>query len=176
MSLEALGRKHGTNKVSHGYLPLYERYFLPWRMSELPMVEVGVWHGESAKMWLDWFPLATVHGVDILGPWVKDERYVHHQVDVMSGPLPEGPFSVVIDDGGHKGDQVEAAFKALWPRLVSGGVYAVEDIHAGYWPDYAPSMVPFLKDLFDCVHKAGHGPYEVKELHIHESLLIAVKA
>lgn len=177
--LEGIGRKHGTDKVAHGYLPLYERYLLPWRMSDAVMVEVGVWHGASVKMWLEWMPQVKVHGVDILGPWVKNPRYEHHQGSVMDEgfmrTLP-GSLAVVVDDGGHKGDQVEAAWMSLWPRLVSGGVYAVEDIHAGYWgKEFAPSMVPFLKGLFDNVHDAGHGPFEVRELHIHESLLIAVK-
>ena len=41
-----------------------------------------------------------------------------------------GPFDFIIDDGGHKTDQIITSLKVLWPScLRDHGVYAIEDIH-----------------------------------------------
>ena len=39
-----------------------------------------------------------------------------------------GNFDVVIDDGSHLNDHMLTSFKHLWPHVVPGGLYFVEDI------------------------------------------------
>ena len=51
----------------------------------------------------------------------------------MAGPggvqTTGGGFDAIIDDGGHRNDQIKTSFDELWPALLPGGVYFVEDLH-----------------------------------------------
>eukprot|EP01038_Epipyxis_sp_PR26KG_P007611 gene7611-10362_t len=49
-----------------------------------------------------------------------------------------GSFDVIIDDGGHKNDQILNSFNMLWKTLNPGGYYFIEDLHVGrldWWAD-----------------------------------------
>ena len=161
MTLEEMGTECGTDKVGHGYLPVYEEAFAPWRQTLYPVLELGVQGGHSMRMWKRWFPLAPIIGVDQrpTGDF-NDERtciIVGDAQDpkVLADVAARGPFAVIVDDCGHFGDQQEASFRALFPKLLSGGVYAVEDLHASYYNEYRPSAMPFLKGLVDDVNQRG---------------------
>ena len=39
-----------------------------------------------------------------------------------------GKYDIVIDDGGHVGHQIRNSFEVLWPHVVEGGVYIIEDL------------------------------------------------
>lgn len=67
VTLEKLGYDHGTDKSARGhhYLEFYERFLLSLRFTATAILEIGVWHGQSLRMWADYFPNATVVGVDI---------------------------------------------------------------------------------------------------------------
>ena len=49
-------------------------------------------------------------------------------------PLPGGGVDVIIDDASHALAHQLAALEALWPRLVDGGFYIVEDLTIGALP------------------------------------------
>jgi len=42
-----------------------------------------------------------------------------------------GAYNVVIDDGSHKNHHILASFRALWPQVVPGGLYFLEDLLVG---------------------------------------------
>jgi len=42
-----------------------------------------------------------------------------------------GHFDVIIDDGGHHNCQIYHTFLKFWPRINPGGLYFIEDLHAG---------------------------------------------
>ena len=50
-----------------------------------------------------------------------------------TGALPPGgtPFDVIIDDGGHKNQQIKVTFDHFWPALAPGGLYFMEDLQVG---------------------------------------------
>lgn len=45
-----------------------------------------------------------------------------------------GNFDVVIDDGGHSNKMIKTSFDALWPHVVPGGLYFIEDLQLGRKP------------------------------------------
>ena len=63
--LTALARKYGSDKYTHGYCPHYDTFFGPVRETVTDVLEIGVCGGDSISVWLDYFPNATVTGVDL---------------------------------------------------------------------------------------------------------------
>lgn len=112
-----------------------------------PMLEIGLGctmdygPGESAKIWTKIFVPGLVHFVEYNGDCVEKHReaiekeaYAVHtgdQADVKF--LERLKFSlgyataVVVDDGGHFNTQMMASFFSLWPTVLSGGLYFIED-------------------------------------------------
>ena len=46
------------------------------------------------------------------------------------------PLDIVLDNGAHIGRHQWTSFRTLFPLLNEGGVYAIEDLHTSYWPDF----------------------------------------
>jgi SAM-dependent methyltransferase len=137
------------------YLPVYERILAPYRYRPIKLLELGVYHGDSLRMWRDAFPLATVIGVDLVRPTAADglgprtHFFEGNQTDgalmrrIRDQLAPAG-FDVVIDDASHLARETAASLVCLYgEHLRPDGIYCVEDWGAGYihnWPDgRAPS-------------------------------------
>lgn len=135
--LEELGRKHRATKFVHGYLRRYSELFEQRREKVRSILEIGVQEGGSLRMWEEYFPNATICGLDV------DPSYAVHQgerriVFIGDSTLSatanrireEHPalFDIIIDDGSHHpADQLDT-FEAFFPLLGDGGYYAIEDI------------------------------------------------
>lgn len=39
-----------------------------------------------------------------------------------------GAFDIIVDDGGHKNCEIWTSFQKLWPELLPGGIYFIEDL------------------------------------------------
>jgi hypothetical protein len=142
LPLQRVGGYHGTNKakiVSLGlsYLDIYERYLKSWRRREFSILELGVYRGESLRMWRDYFPNARVYGFDIDPASAKRVRgeftvFMGSQKDAASigRALDEiGPgLKLVVDDASHVNELTIAAFDQIFPRLPSGALYVIEDL------------------------------------------------
>jgi len=48
-----------------------------------------------------------------------------------------GKFDVVIDDGSHVPSHQLTSFESLWPSIVPGGFYFIEDVFTSYWKESA---------------------------------------
>lgn len=123
----------------HSYAEVYEPLFAPFRgRPALSLLEVGVRLGGSLRAWVDWFPLAHVHGIDNgleAGLWTPpDDRFSIHRADSRRPEqLQEigryhGRFDLVIDDGSHEPLIQVATWAALSPFLRPGGLYVIEDV------------------------------------------------
>lgn len=53
-----------------------------------------------------------------------------------------GDFDVIVDDGGHKSNQVLTSFTTLWPELNPGGYYFLEELEVGFADKYASPGYP----------------------------------
>ena len=144
-----------SDKAWLGYMPAYHRIAADLGPAAR-VCEVGVYHGESLQLWMAMFPYGEVTGIDRDpgATWPPGARQVVHDVrDPGLAALAGGPFDLVVDDGGHFGDQAHAAFGALWPLLAPGGYYVVEDWYVSLpgYPSYphhgGTGMLDFVQSL-----------------------------
>ena len=136
-------------KFAH-YLPIYEELFSRLGCGSVELLEVGIQHGGSYRLWSNFFgkELLNWTGLDIdprcealneILDQTQGKVLVGSQSDpgFLSEVINErGPFDVVIDDGSHRSDDIIAAFKVLSAAVKPGGFYVVEDVHACYWDGF----------------------------------------
>lgn len=138
-----------TDKVAHGYLHYYRAHFGPLRFRRMTVLEIGVGGydapspGGSLALWRDYFPRSTIVGMDLhpkavaFGPRVKFEQGDQSSVaDLQALVDRHGVPSVVIDDGSHVAEHIQASFAFLWPLLSAGGIYVIEDLCTSYHRDF----------------------------------------
>jgi hypothetical protein len=132
--------KYNTDKVRvnkdshHDYTEFYHPFFQGRRVQRL--LEIGISHGGSLRMWRDYFPHAEIYGIDIKREsFFEDERIHCLQCDQSKieslrtvGPRTGGRFDVIIDDGSHIPLHQVVSFQVLYPLLTPGGVYIIEDV------------------------------------------------
>jgi hypothetical protein len=126
-----------TDKVTlHSYDRVYNELFGSRRHTVKHLLEIGVWKGDSLRVWADWFVNAKIVGLDCepvivhhprIDVWIGDvfwTEWLKGIVDVYSS------FDVIIDDGPHTENAQLAAWNVLFPHLSPGGVYVIEDVQS----------------------------------------------
>ena len=133
-SLSQLGQRMGTDKgTDHSYLEVYEQLFEPLRRRPMTMLEIGVYKGNSLRMWKAWFPQARIFGMDI-NPSVAEvpgcELVIANQTDrsAIESRWSDESLDLIIDDGSHRLEHQLLALCYLWPKLKRGGMYVIEDV------------------------------------------------
>jgi hypothetical protein len=139
--------RYDSDKIAGGYLDRYDPILQPWVKQKIVLLEIGVHKGGSLLLWKDYFPLATIVGIDIKLPnaFQPDERIrllQGSQADpqvlsrVANECAPSG-FDIIIDDASHLGELTRAAFWHLFDNhLKPCGLYVIEDWGTGYWDDW----------------------------------------
>lgn len=119
-----------TDKLTyHGYFQFYVQ-IAAMLGPEADVLELGVQGGGSLAMFRALFPLGTVTGVDISDAacWPDGTVKVVSGQDNPDLPgMVGGPFGLIVDDASHDGALTRASFDLLWPLVVPGGYYVVED-------------------------------------------------
>ena len=208
---EALhARRFGSvDKWSH-YIDVYDHHFRSFQDRKITLLEIGVQGGGSLAMYQKYFHNVNLIGIDI------DEKCSHfrkHGIAVHIGDQAdpefiknvaaiEGPFDIIIDDGGHMMHQITTSFQYLFPHLNNGGLYVIEDLHAAYWPEFdgqpanvrgePPTAIAYLKDLVDglncwAMSNERAGPFQltscdsypfsahIGSVHFYDSLCIVCR-
>ena len=49
----------------HNYLEVYEKMFKGVKNEDISILEIGVWKGESLKLWSKYFTKGKIYGIDI---------------------------------------------------------------------------------------------------------------
>ena len=136
------------NKWLH-YFPIYERYFAPYKNKSLTIFEIGVSKGGSLQFWKRYFgPFATIVGIDI-DPKCKD--FEEPQINVRIGDQSDlvflqslidefGAPDIVLDDGSHIMEHVNATLEFFYTRIKDDGIYMIEDAHTSYWSKYGGGL------------------------------------
>jgi hypothetical protein len=183
-----------------GYFEVYHRHLQRWCGQSPTVLEIGVFHGGSLQMWRDYFgPGAKIHGIDI-NPECRKIVEPGCQVHIGSQSdraflrklLAEiGPVDIVIDDGGHRMEQLLVSFQELFFSMKADGVYIAEDLHTCYWRDYGggyrnpASFMEVAKQLIDQLH-AWHSrdrnsflpdafTGSAHSMHFYDSMLVIEK-
>jgi len=136
------------HKWTH-YFPAYEAHFKRFVDRPCLFLEIGCGRGGSLQMWKRYLgPRARIVGIDIQPDC---QAYEEDQIAVRIGSQSDTDFlgtvlaefgtpDVVLDDGSHIMSDVIATFNYLYPRTSDSGVYAVEDLHTAYWPEYGGGL------------------------------------
>ena len=128
-----------SDKITQGYFPEYLKIAADLGPSAR-VCELGVYGGDSLRIWQALFPRGTVAGVDCDPGCTWPEgtiRVIAAQEDPgLPGMLAAcAPFGLVADDASHAGDLTARAFAHLWPLVAPGGYYVIED----WWVSLRPN-------------------------------------
>jgi hypothetical protein len=139
---------YDTDKIKLRYLEVYDPILVPWIGKEITLLEIGVFHGGSLKLWRDYFPGGTIVGIDRklpqhlqLGKCIQifegrqaDKEFLSK---VASETARDG-FDIIIDDASHIGELTRTTFWHLFDHhLKPGGLYAIEDWGTGYLDNFS---------------------------------------
>jgi hypothetical protein len=150
MTLNELANKWGTDKGDgnydrHDYAKIYEEFIemIPERNRSFRLLEIGVWDprnpGASIRMWREFLPDAEIFGADINVECISLEKECNVKIFIADQSLQSdlekmmkeiGEIDFVVDDGSHNLAHQITSLQAIWPYLVPGGFYAIEDLHA----------------------------------------------
>lgn len=144
--LADLFNKYKCDKASkHHYHTVYGPELDDLHGKPINILEVGVFKGASAQAWLDYFPEATVYGIDIFTRVLpKDIPVLNHprmkwlqgdstNLDIISKVKQEWPntlFDVIIDDGLHTPAANALTLGNMFNLLKATGKYFIEDVWA----------------------------------------------
>jgi hypothetical protein len=187
---------HVLDKWIH-YFPIYTRHLTPYAGREVSVLEIGVYRGGSMRMWSHFFgPKARLVGVDIdpVAIISAGDRYsvvIADQADpeaMRNLAEKQGPFDVIIDDGGHSMVQQITSIETLFPMLNDGGIYLVEDCHTSYWDEYdggrgrEGTFMEWVKTRLDAVNgyhqEDAVDPVwtrQVAGIHVYDSFVVLDK-
>ena len=145
--LSRLCQKHGTDKGAinladhpldrvHNYADFYEMLFGGIRRQVKHLLECGIFWGESLRVWHEYFPNATITGIEIdEARLFSEERIETYQVDQT---VPDSikqflekvngrQFNIIIDDGLHTAEAGITLFDNVIDSLTDDGIYIIED-------------------------------------------------
>ncbi|MDD4526843.1 MAG: class I SAM-dependent methyltransferase [Candidatus Margulisbacteria bacterium] len=182
------------------YLDIYDDHFKRFKSKKnLVLMEIGVFKGDSLKMWKYYFgEKVTIYGVDI-NPECK--KYEDENIHIIIGSQSDQKFlnklkelvpkiDILIDDGGHTMRQQIKTFKILFDHISEEGVYLCEDLHTSYWLSYGGghkrtgTFIEFSKNFIDKINarysqqrslKVDAFTRSVKSLHYYDSVLVIEK-
>ena len=145
--LKNLGKKYRTDKIDHehtykniSYCDIYEKYFNNIRNKVTKFVEIGIKDGASLRMWKEYFPNATIYGIDI-DPRCKnfeEDRIVCLIGDQNSETFLNkakniiGEYDILLDDGSHITTHQIKSFNILYSNCRYNGYYIIEDLRCSY--------------------------------------------
>jgi hypothetical protein len=137
--LSELFNKYGCDKSKkHMYHLVYEPIFEKIRYENLNILEIGIFKGNSIQAWLEYFPNATIYGVDIF------TRVDPRKIEILNHPRvkwakcdstisnvkewEDVKFDIIIDDGLHTPEANLKTFNSFKNQLK--GSFFIEDV----WP------------------------------------------
>ena len=144
-TLQQIGVKYGTDKSIHKYhnityLDIYDKYFNNIRNDVKKILEIGILNGLSLLMWKEYFPNATIYGIDINPDCKKfeDDRikiYIGDQsdYDFLNKVKEEiGLCDIILDDGSHITKHQIVTYDVFNNSVIDGGYYVIEDLRNSY--------------------------------------------
>jgi demethylmacrocin O-methyltransferase len=148
MTLSEIAKIYPTDKdFTHNYYNgVYEKYLSPIKDEVKLLCEIGIggfwgdvgWvHGNSLKVFRDYFKNAEILGLDIAKFEITDlERITIDWIDQSKRELVEeyskklSNYDIILDDGSHNVYDQQITLAHFFKSLKSGGIYVLEDLHS----------------------------------------------
>jgi len=172
MSLIELNKDCQSDKgIKHPYIEkYYQPTFAPYQHEPINIMEVGVYHGASMKLWMNYFSNAKFYGIDIknrskyftnkknLSLFVgkSDVKQTYTGINEM--------FDIIIDDGNHRAKTQIPTFEILFNKLKPKGLYIIEDI----------VDLGELQTYFD-TKNISYTVHNFSNTHEYDSIIIEIK-
>jgi hypothetical protein len=157
MSLEEIVDDSRTDKnTTHSYLPLYQNLLISKKDTAKNVLEVGIHRGGSIKLWNDFFPNATVYGLDINNSdsvWEeinnKEKIILYTSTDAYNNDIFTTNFldknikcDFMLDDGPHTLESMKKFIKLYSQIMTDDGILIIEDVQSWDWIDILKNEVP----------------------------------
>ena len=157
MDLENLVDSTKTDKNTiHSYLPLYQQLLIGKKETAKNVLEIGILHGGSIKLWNDFFTNANIYGLDIMnnhyvweGIKNKEKILLHTSVDAYDEDFFITNFlnknikiDFMLDDGPHTIESMIQFIKLYSQIMTEDGILIIEDVQSWDWIDILKNEVP----------------------------------
>ena len=156
MSLEEIVNNSRTDKNTvHSYLPLYQKLLESKKESAKNVLEIGIHHGGSIKLWHDFFTNATIHGLDIIPlEHVWDEIKNNERIKLYSSNAYDHRFFIdnflnknikcdfMLDDGPHSLESMKQFIRLYSQIMTDDGILIIEDVQSWDWINILINEVP----------------------------------
>ncbi len=161
MSLEELldnkySDKNRCNKDGHSYGKTYSELLQPIRDTAKNVMEIGIAHGGSIKLWYDYFLNATIYGLDILNyhpDWEQTKIINNSRIKLLTNTdayntqfitnyFSNIKFDMILDDGPHTLESMIFSAKYYSNLLTDNGILIIEDVQSIDWIKNIYNAVP----------------------------------
>ena len=156
MSLLSIVDNSRTDKNTvHSYLGLYQSLLISKKTTAKKVLEIGICHGGSIKLWHDFFVNAIVYGLDIMPmqdvwPELKKKRIVlHTSTDAYNESFFRDnflnkniKFDFMLDDGPHTLESMIKFIQLYSQIMTDDGILIIEDVQLLEWIDVLKNEVP----------------------------------
>ena len=137
----------------HSYLPLYQNLLEGKKDTAKNVLEIGVWNGESIRLWHDYFKNATIYGLDILpieNMWpeilnkerIKIYTSVNAYDEAVFNTFLNVKFDFMLDDGPHTLDSMKQFIRLYSQLMTEDGILIIEDVQDWSWIQLLIDVVP----------------------------------
>jgi hypothetical protein len=133
---------NNTDKsTGHSYIPhVYDELFLPFKDKKTSILEIGIREGDSIRLWHEYFSNAKIYGIDNNAS-NRFRDVVLDRVQIIFGDAYDGKttstikskYSIVIDDGSHRIEDMKKCIQIYYPKLIKNGILILEDIQKFEW-------------------------------------------
>lgn len=132
-----------TDKGSvHSYIDVYEILLEPYRKTAINVLEIGLFKGNSLRMWQQYFEghvfgvdcdetphdgMADLRGMIASGDF-NIKIFDATNAELVKQHFGEMKFDVIIEDANHQLSQQVEMYNIFKEYLAPGGIYIIEDI------------------------------------------------
>lgn len=145
-----LGVKYPTDKSplnkesslhKHAYTAIYNLLFASLRYKPIKLAEIGIYHNMSMCCWRDFFPSATLYGLEFNQAFIHNalgynlDNTAYFSIDVNNKNSIQAAFDnlgatmdIIIDDSTHQPHHQINVIESCLNYLNSGGYLVIEDL------------------------------------------------
>lgn len=170
-----INNNRSDKNTTHSYLEVYELFVQRIKDSATNVMEIGIWAGGGILMFRDYFPNATIYGLDIITsgqvePDLKEAARIKLLLS-MDAYTPElinlfkasgKKFDMIVDDGPHTLESMLFFVKHYSTLLTDDGILVVEDIPDYEWTQKMLQELPpsLVKSTFIIDRRHVNGRYD----------------